>query len=96
MVQGKITEADTPTIRLGATPSRLISDPVTNLHHLLRQMHFLSQPSHFILAWDRHQICWLAYPVVLKIAIKTKVVVMVFNSDGYPAFLPCLFTSQPL
>ena len=27
MVQGKITEADTPTIRLGATPSRLISDP---------------------------------------------------------------------
>jgi len=27
MVQGKITEADTPTIRLGATPSGLISDP---------------------------------------------------------------------
>jgi len=27
MVQGKITEADTPTIRLGATPSKLISDP---------------------------------------------------------------------
>jgi len=31
-VQGKITEADTPTIRLGATPSRLISDPVTHPH----------------------------------------------------------------
>jgi len=27
MVQGKITEADIPTIRLGATPSGLISDP---------------------------------------------------------------------
>jgi len=27
MVQGEISEADTPTIRLGATPSRLISDP---------------------------------------------------------------------
>jgi len=27
MVQGKTSEADTPTIRLGATPSRLISDP---------------------------------------------------------------------
>jgi len=27
MVQGKITEADTPTIRLGATPSGLISGP---------------------------------------------------------------------
>jgi len=27
MVQEKITEADTPTIRVGATPSGLISDP---------------------------------------------------------------------
>jgi len=27
MVQGKITEADTTTIQLGATPSGLISDP---------------------------------------------------------------------
>jgi len=27
IVQGKITEAGAPTIRLGATPSRLISDP---------------------------------------------------------------------
>jgi len=27
MVQGRITEADTPTIWLDATPSRLISDP---------------------------------------------------------------------
>jgi len=24
---------------------------------------FLAQPSLFILAWNRHQICWLAYPV---------------------------------
>jgi len=24
---------------------------------------FLLQHSHFILAWDRHHICWLAYPV---------------------------------
>jgi len=27
MVQGEISEADTPTIRLGSTPSTLISDP---------------------------------------------------------------------
>jgi len=27
MVQGKITEADTPTIQLATTPSGLISDP---------------------------------------------------------------------
>jgi len=26
-------------------------------------MHLLAQPSQFILAWDRHQICWLAYLV---------------------------------
>jgi len=31
MVQGKITEADTPTIWLGVTPSRLTS---AHLHHL--------------------------------------------------------------
>jgi len=31
--------------------------------HFLRQMPFLLQHCHFILAWDRHQICWLAYPV---------------------------------
>ena len=30
----------------------------------LHWMPFLSQPSQFILASDRHQICWLAYPVV--------------------------------
>jgi len=26
-------------------------------------MPFLPQPSQFVLAWDRHQTCWLAYPV---------------------------------
>jgi len=34
VVQGKITEADTPTIRLGATPSGLISDPPPTSPHL--------------------------------------------------------------
>jgi len=29
----------------------------------LRRIPFLPQPSHFILTWDRHQICWLAYRV---------------------------------
>ena len=62
LVQGKITEADTPTIGLGAIPSGLISDPPPS-SPIFRQMPFLPQPSHFILAWDRHQICWIAYPV---------------------------------
>jgi len=65
MVQGKITEADTPTIWMGATPSGLINDPPSSLPHpqFLCRMPFLLQPSHFLLAWDRHQTCWLAYPV---------------------------------
>ena len=33
MVQGKITEADIPTIQLGATPSKLISDPPPSSPH---------------------------------------------------------------
>jgi len=63
MVQRKITEADTPIIRLGATQSRLISDPPPTIPPFLRWMPFLPQPSHFMLAWYRHQICWLVYPV---------------------------------
>jgi len=34
-VQGKITEADTPTTRLGATPSGLISDPPSSSPHYM-------------------------------------------------------------
>ena len=63
MVQWKITEADTLTVRLGTTPSGLISDPPPSSPPFLRRMPFLPQPSQFILAWNRHQICWLAYPV---------------------------------
>jgi len=63
MVQGRITEADTPTIWLGNTPFGLISDPPPTFPHFLRQMPFLLQCSQFNLACDRHQICWLAYPV---------------------------------
>jgi len=61
--KGRLTEADTSTIRLGATPSRLIRDPPPSSIHFVCRMPFLPQPSHFILASDRHQICWLAYPV---------------------------------
>ena len=62
MVQGKITEADTPTIWLGGTPSGLISSPPPLFPPFLCQIPFLLQSSHFILPWDRHQICWLPYP----------------------------------
>jgi len=35
----------------------------------LCQMPFLLQPSQFILAWDKHQICWLAYSVLYIIML---------------------------
>ena len=38
----------------------------TSMNPPLHQMPFLSQPSQFILAWDRHQICWLAYPLACE------------------------------
>jgi len=37
--------------------------PISFIPRFLRRMLFLLQPSHFILAWNRHQICWLAYSV---------------------------------
>jgi len=46
-----------------ATPSRLIGAPISAIPPFLHWMPFLAQPSQFILAWDRHQTCWLAYPV---------------------------------
>jgi len=55
MVQGKMTEAHAPTIRLDATQSRL-SVPPSPSSPILCQVPFLPQPSQFILAWDRHQI----------------------------------------
>jgi len=59
----KITQAETPTIWMGCHPSRLIGAPTSAIPPFLRRMPFLTQPSQFILVWDSHQICWLAYLV---------------------------------
>ena len=37
--------------------------PTSIVPPFLRWMPFLPHPSHFILAWDRHQIYWFAYPM---------------------------------
>ena len=63
MVQREMSEADTLTIQLGIIPSGLISDSPPSSPIFLCQMPFLRQPSQFVLAWDRHQIYWLAYQV---------------------------------
>ena len=59
----KITQADTPTIQMDCHPIQTNWCP-----HLCHPNHFYAgcpswQPSQFILACDRHRICWLAYPV---------------------------------
>jgi len=58
-----IAQADAPTIWMDCYPSRLIGAPSPPSTPFLCQMPFLAQPSQFIQAWDRHQICCLAYPV---------------------------------
>ena len=57
-------EYNSPIIRMDCHPIQtdLCSPPVPS-PPFLRRMPFLTQPSQFILAWDWHQICWLAYPV---------------------------------
>jgi len=51
----KITEADTPTIWLDASPSGLSVPQPPSFQTFLHRMPFLPQPSQFILVWDRHQ-----------------------------------------
>ena len=72
----KITQADAPTIQMDCHPIQTNWCP--HLGHLyqpsppfLYRMPFLIQPSQFIMAWDRHQICWLAYPVAYMIYPET-------------------------
>jgi len=59
----------------------------SHLHHppFLRQMLFLPKPSQFILAWDRHQICWLAYPAAcLTLSMDWKSQMTDCNHDNHP------------
>jgi len=57
-IRGRHTDnpAGHHSIRTNQRPTSLIPP-------FLCQMPFLLQPSQFILAWDRRQICWLAYPL---------------------------------
>jgi len=60
----KVLRANTPTIRLGATPSILISNPPPSIPPFLRWMPFLPQPPpQFILAFGTGTgICWITHP----------------------------------
>jgi len=43
---------------------RLIGATTSIIPTIFMVMPFLLQPSQFILAWDRHQVRWLVYPMV--------------------------------
>ena len=51
VVQGKITEADAPTIRLDATPSGLLVSPPLSSPHFYAEYHFCRNPPN--LSWLR-------------------------------------------
>jgi len=60
-----LTEADTLTIRMGATPSVLISDPPPSSPIFMPDALPAATPQ-FILSWDRQQICRPAYPLLVS------------------------------
>ena len=63
MVLGRITTGR-HTHKLGwCHPIRTNQESTSINPPFLSRMAFLPQPSQFIVAWDRHQICWLAYHV---------------------------------
>ena len=51
-------EAEAPTVRMDATPSKLTAPQPPFLH----RMPFLSQPSQYVLAWDRQQFMLACIP----------------------------------
>ena len=67
LVQNEVTQADAPTIWMDCHPIHTNWYPhLYHPHHFYvgcPSWHMVTQPSQFILAWDRHQICWLAYPL---------------------------------
>jgi len=73
----KTTDASVPTIRLDTTTS---GPSMPHLHHPTNFIPdaFLLQPSQFIFAWYRHQICWIAWQ----------------GKNFFSAFKSFLFSSQ--
>jgi len=63
----KVTQADATTIWMDCHPILTDWCPPLPSPPFLCWMPFLAQPSQFILAWDKHQICCLAYPMVNKL-----------------------------
>ena len=84
VVQGEISEADTSTIPAGRHSIQANQQCTSLIAPLLRPVPFLPQPSQFILAWDRHQICWFAYPVAYLRSTSLLIVLQAGYSSLHP------------
>ena len=95
----KITQVDTSTVQMDCHPFQTNWCPISAIPSFLCQMPFLAQPSQFILAWDRHHICWLAYPVAwfnfyLIDALSCSSIWLEWNLVVSVGFLSCLRRKQ--
>jgi len=63
MVQGNITEVDTPTVQLGATLSELISEPPPSSPHFYAGCPSCRSPANLCWLGTGTGICLIAYPV---------------------------------
>ena len=63
MLQGKITEAGTPTIHLDATPSRLSVPPLPSSPHSYTECPFCHNPPNLSWLGTGIKQCWLGYLV---------------------------------
>jgi len=61
MVLGRITR-DTPTIRVGATPPELISNPPPSIPHFYTRCPSCRNPPNLSRLRTGTGICWIAYP----------------------------------
>jgi len=59
----KITQADAPTIGMDCHPIQTNWCPIPAIPTIFTPDALLAPSSQFILVWNRHQICWVAYPV---------------------------------
>jgi len=59
----KITQADAPTIRMDCHPSRLIGALISAIPTIFTPDALPGTTLPIYRGLDRHQICWLAYPV---------------------------------
>ena len=90
MVQGKITETDTPAVELGATPSKLVSDPPPSFPHFYAGCPLCCNPPNLFWLGTCTGICWIAYAVTWWKKSKSKSIRGFAHAAGFAAARRCL------